>query len=163
MALIVSLASGGADVGSTKIDYGDITVGNSGQQTLYMRNTYNNNITNVTLYFAEAATYTGNASAALDFAELQDWASATPDDSTGNVGNGLMLSQDGGSNYSQLKLGTLDSQANGEAISGGATPGEIAGGGTEELSSLYKVAVPAGEADGGERDFDLNIYYRYTS
>ena len=162
MALIVSESSQGGDIVS-KVDYGDLTVGNSGQKAFYLRNTYNNYISDVTLYYNETQSgYDGNASASTDFAEMKEWG----DNDATHTTDGVFLSQDGAASWTQLQTNQLDSQSNGVLISttsGVSTNEQIQGGGTDEGVVYTKISVPSGEADGGIRNFDLNIYYKYTS
>lgn len=157
MALIVSLTSGGADL-TTKVDFGDIAVGASSVQDLYIRHDYTNKITDVTLFFGQlSGTYDGNFDAATDWNELISWGDSAATD-------GVFLSQDAGTTFTQLKTGSLDTQVNGQTLatsSGVSTLGEIAP--TEEAHVQVKVAVPAGEDTGGTREFDFKVYYLYTS
>ena len=78
--------------------------------------------------------------------------------------DGIFLSQDSGSTFTQLKTGSLDSQTNGVTLatsSGVAVAGEI--GTSEESHQQIKCHVPSGEDTGGVRQLDYNIYYLYTS
>ena len=158
MALIVSETSGGADVGTTKIDFGNIPVGADVTKDLYISHNYNNKITDVTLFFGQlSGTYDGDFDATTDWNELLSWGDNA-------VTDGAFLSQDSGSSFAQLKTGSLDAQANGVTVatsSGVSVAGEIATG--EESHQQVKIHVPAGEDTGGVREFDFKVYYLYTS
>jgi len=158
MALIVSLTSGGADIGSNKVDFGDIAVGADVTRDLYVRHDYTNKISDVTLFMGQlSGIYDGDFDAATDWAELLAWGDGAATD-------GAFLSQDAGSTFTQLKTGSLDSQANGQTVatsSGVATAGEI--GTSEESHQQVKIHVPVGEDTGGVREFDFKAYYLYTS
>jgi len=155
MALIVSLTSGGADIGTTPIDLGDIAVGADSTKDIYIRHDYTNKITDVTLFFGQkTGTYSGDFDAATDWAEVVGWGDNASTD-------GMFLSQDNGSTFTQLKTGSLDAQANGVLVSNTATVGEIAAG--EESHQQIKCHIPSGEDTGGVRQLDINIYYLYTS
>ena len=161
MALIVSTTAGGADLAGAKVDFGNVVPGASATKDLYIRNTYTNKVTDVRLYFAKlSGTYDGAADADTDWSELVAWGNAATTD-------GLFLNQNASSpSWTQLKDGSLDSDANSETLStdsGVATAGEIAGGGAEEAHIQEKFAVPADEDTGGSRQWDLVIAYSYTS
>ncbi len=158
MALIVSLTSGGSDIGTTPIDLGDIAVGADSTEDIYISHDYTNKISDVTLFNGQkTGTYGGDFSAATDWAEILGWGDNAATD-------GIFLSQDSGSTFTQLKTGSLDSQTNGVTLatsSGVAVAGEI--GPSEESHQQIKCHIPSGEDTGGIRQIDYNIYYLYTS
>jgi len=161
MAVIVALTQGGNDIGTDKVDFGNVVPGGESIKDLYIRNTYTNKITDVRLYFAQlSGTYDGDADASSDWSELLAWGDAASTD-------GLFLNQNAGSPaWTQLKTGSLDNDSNSVALStdsGVANAGEIAGGGTEEAHIQEKIVAPANEDTGGSRQWDLVIAYSYTS
>jgi hypothetical protein len=158
MAVIISTTSGGADVGTTKVDFGQVSPGANATANLYIRNTYTNKITNARFYFAQltSSTYDGSATAADDFTELQAWGD-------GGANDGVGISQDGGTNYDRLTGSTMKDDASSVQLTASATAGEIAGGGGEEVNIIEKFAVPAAEDTGGTRQWDLVFAYDFTS
>lgn len=177
MGVIVwSYTQGGSAI-TDEVDHGDVSNSSTTTpQTLYVRHTYANEITDVGLYIREfSGTYDGDFTANGDLLEVLGW--GTSDEADGFGGVEVLFS---GSTwpvydnkeddvdpqeYFVFRPGRGDSEANAVTIpttAGADTAGEIQVGETDVCFDM-RIEIPANEDIIGDRLFDMVLTYTYTS
>jgi hypothetical protein len=182
ISLVFSSTNGGVGLGAP-VDHGNIANGSStSATTIYVRHNGINPITSVTLYCASVDTgeYTGDATAANDFAELLAWGNAA---ASGDFGGSQVnfnasasfpnsswptfanKSTVDGFGYT-IRSGIGDSSGSGIAIptaTGATSLGTIQAGASPNVRFQMRVVVPQNEDTLGIRQFRTSFSFNYTS
>ena len=177
--LVFSYTNGGAAI-SGNVDHGNISNGlTTTAIEVFIRHTGINSITACGLYVRQySGTYNGDASAALDIAELLAWGDASTSASFG----GFQINMDATGAYSAsawptyssksptngfvCRTGIGDSEANAVSITtatGATATGTIQAGSSPNVRLKCRVQVPSDEDTVGVRQFDQVVVFTYTS
>lgn len=185
MAVSITWSNTAGGGGITGVSHGSSSNGsNTTAQQVFIRHDGSNPITGCAFYFAQkSGSYSGNDTAAGDFAELLAWG----DGATANAFGGVQINMnaegsfDGGSTWGMsesqktsvdgykftLRTGTADNTSNAVTLSekmsaSMSTNGTIPNGVTD-ASFQIRIKIPTDEDTAGTRQFDQVLKYTYTS
>lgn len=179
VAITWSLTNGGTGLTDTQ-DHGNTSNGlTTTAIEFFVRHDGSNSITGCKLYIREySGTYTGDATAAADIAEILSWGDA----STSSTFGGFQINMDAVGGYPSAswptyisktptngyvcKTGTADSEGNAVTITtatGATASGTIQAGASPNVRFKCRIQVPTAEDTIGLRLFESVLVYTYTS
>jgi hypothetical protein len=176
-----SLTNGGAAL-TSDVSHGNCSNGQVlSAKEIFIRHSGSNPITGCGLYIRQYSdTYSGDASAALDIAEILGWG----DVSTVSTFGGFQINMNATGSYPAAdwptylikttangygyvcKTGTADSEGNAVLLTtttGASAVGQIAAGGSPNVRFQCRIQTPTAEDTLGVRQFDQVLVYTYTS
>lgn len=185
MAVNITWSSTEGGTGFTSLAHGDTTIGiPTDQEIVYLRHDGSNAITNCKIYLGpKSGIYTGDVSAAADYAELISWGDASVSYSWGGVQINMNAegSFDGGSTWGmsesqktstdglKFTIRTATGNQSSTAVtlsekmsSGMSTDGTIPAALTSARFAM-RILVPEDENTAGAREFELFTSYTYTN
>jgi hypothetical protein len=179
VAITFSYSNGGAAI-SSDVDHGNTSNGLTTSGTeIYIRHDGLLAITAAKLYIrAYSGTYSGGASANLDFLELLAWGDAI----ASNTFGGFQVNMNATEAYPAAdwpvytdkdrthgyvcRTGTADSAGNGVLLSTGTgvtTAGQVPTGAAPNIRFKVRVQIPTAEDTVGIRQWDQCLVFNYTS
>ena len=175
--IIFSTTTGGPAI-TTTVDHGNASNGETTTEVqLALRHDGVNEITDASLYIREyGGTYTGNATAAADFAELLAWGDASTEASFGGfmvhmeyldgfASDWPVYTNKSTSETYVCRNGVADSIENAVLLTArsGCSPAGTIAAGTPDVSFMCRVKVPTDEDTVGIRQWDQVVAFNFTS
>lgn len=173
-----STTNGGS--GISNLSHGNGAAGaNLTAQTVYIRHSGSNPITNAKLYLAQkSGTYSGAATASADYTEILGWGDGNLSTNYGGLqfnfnatgsfpgASWPVYNAKNPTNGASVRTGVGDSIANAIALpsaTGATNVGEIPAGSSPNVRFQMRFRIPNNEGTLGARQVDLRLRYTYTS